>query len=309
MIKKFILSLVLILCLTGCSNNEQANKSVNEISYSKEDVKDKVLELEEKYDINFYYGNDSTVIEEERPNMIVELETENGIIMNALLDIESIMEKLPIGFIEETKSAEKISNPYSEPFEVFDIYLCNNLRMPESDGNERILEGKVITYRNINGCAILIDIHNYKTIKETFSHELFHLIERRISSSSFVLYKDVRNSTYFQWDNLNPASYNYLDFMDNEDEIDKSNLPYTIHTESDINNVYFVSNYANENSEEDLAETFSYLLSTDMEDNLPKAYNSPHVKKKVEAIIKMIEESYTCVDDNAYWTKIYREKM
>ena len=58
-----------------------------------------------------------------------------------------------------------------------------------------------------------------------------------------------------------------------------------------------------------MAEIFSYLLYVDGSNELPEVFESPHVRKKAEYIIKLLKEGYPCVAENSYWERIYREKV
>ena len=106
------------------------------------------------------------------------------------------------------------------------------------------------------------------------------------------------------WNEELPTNYEY-----SGDDLDEINMPYSIYTAKDINNVYFVSGYAQKNINEDKAEMFSYLLAKGKYGSLPLAYKSPHIKKRTKMIIDELDKYFDTVDENAYWNIVYEEKV
>ncbi|MDE6697871.1 MAG: hypothetical protein K2J91_00100, partial [Lachnospiraceae bacterium] len=168
------------------------------------------------------------------------------------------------------------------------------------------VSGCIEGIENEDGFSIALKVSNNSNIKTTFAHELFHQIDTLIGINTLLNYDKLLSDS--KWYDTLPENYEYLNNVNSNDNKYKKKK-YTIYGEDDINNVYFVSTYSQESRAEDMAEVFSYLLATGVLEEFPEAYNSPHVKEKAKLIVDMIAETFDCVDENAYWARIYREKV
>ena len=176
------------------------------------------------------------------------------------------------------------------------IVLCSEINNFKSDN--MTVTGKTRFDPDDKIVNIFINVDYSGDVAKTFSHELYHFFKSRIGMQKLVgeVYTDE------DWKNELPKGYEYYGSKTNLDS-----MPYTVKTEEDINNVYFVTEYSQKNIDEDKCEIFSYLLSTDEDKELPKAYESPHVRNRALMIIREFDEFYDTVDENAYWNRIFEE--
>ena len=299
---------VVLIAMCGCGLDKSC---IKEDEKKDAEQKDSIIEqaekIETKYGINIMWGGrcDEQRMSEfsEDPDLTIDEEK----IRFALCEIEAILERFPDRFFDEYKTYEAFCGEYK----YVDIYLCEKF-LQDDDIVDAIQFGYTNFYKKNSGAYICVDINQKNKFKRDLSHEFFHVIESKIGLVSVIKASDnnkIMDNIYTNWEKINPVDYCYLQFENNHGDIHvyDVDLPYDIDTE-DIDNVYFVSKYAQVSDEEDRAETFSYLIACDDADELPKAYNSPHVKEKAKLLVEMIDDTFDCVDDDAYWARMYREK-
>ena len=300
----FLVCLAIYLCFGVWFLLKRGEKKEAEL---KESVIEQAEKIEDKYGINIMWGgrsNNQHVNElMSAPNMTNDEEKIKG----TLDGIESIFQKYPDGFFDELKE-DKVSNMKND---FIDVYLCDSI-ISSNDVADVVTGGSSGFYYKCSGAYILLDVNQEKNFSHIISHEIFHIMDSQIGTVSFFnegINDELGDSIDFRWIKCNPDGYEYLKFGNNQDEIHvfDSDLPYDINTEK-IENVYFVNKYAQLSDQEDRAETFSFLIACDDADDLPESYNSPHVKEKAKLIVDMIDDTFECVDDNAYWARMYHEK-
>lgn len=220
-------------------------------------------------------------------------------ILKGLEEIEKVLERLPSGMIEETLDTRK--GKYESVYGNVDehntkiiIILCSTIL--EANLNQNGLMRSEHLNKTYN---IYISVDGKKNIGQCLAHELYHVFQCRISMQNLV----EEFYTQEEWKRELPDKFSYYQTAVPKDD------KYTILTENNMENVYFVSSYSKVGDEEDKCELFSYLLSTDEKSDLPRAYKSSHVKKRVKMILEEIDEYFDTVDENAYWNKIYNEKV
>ncbi|MDE6698112.1 MAG: hypothetical protein K2J91_01350, partial [Lachnospiraceae bacterium] len=222
--------------------------------------------------------------------------------LSALEDIDTILGRLPDNILEEGLDmyGGKLKEKYGydvPPDNGLNILLCSEIDEDKLDRS--ITTGMVHFDERDKIFNIFINVDYSGDVAKTFSHELYHFFKGRIGMQKLV------GEVYTEedWKNELPNDYEYYG-----NKANLSNTPYTVETEEDINNVYFVTEYSQKNIDEDKCEIFSYLLSTDEDEELPKAYESPHVRNRALMIIREFDECYDTVDENAYWNRIFEEK-
>ena len=220
-------------------------------------------------------------------------------ILKGLEATEKVIERLPSGMIEEgfdTRKGkyESIYGNADDHTTKINIILCS--KIVEASGDDAGLIYNDLRNKMYN---IYIAVDDGGNISQCLAHELYHFFYCRISMQNLV------GEVYSQeeWQRELPYKFSYY-----ETAVPKDNT-YTILTENNMENVYFVTAYSKTRDAEDKCELFSYLLSTDEKSDLPRAYKSSHVKKRVKMIIDEIDEYFDTVDENAYWNKIYNEKV
>ncbi len=257
---------------------EEQNESV-EIFYKDWDKKEKGFEYELTDDMDEIYA--------------------------ALEDIKEILDRLPEGIVEEvlrTPEEAKANTVVgsAKADQGVNIVICSEI-YEENIGGYVTAGLKNYNYRT-QKYNIYIAVNSTEDVKRVFAHELYHLFQERI------IEKDRTEKCYtgIEWQKELPDNFSYYETYETVISIDGR---YTVETESNMENVYFVTAYSKRKDEEDKSELFSYLLSTDEKSDLPRAYKSSHVKKRVKMIIDEIDEYFDTVDENAYWNKIYNEKV
>ena len=257
----------------------------------KDRLNNNIIRMKEEYGIDIYYADNIS------DDVQCEYELSDDIKNNnaAIDDIYIIMSRLPYDvWLEMTEYNRGEETFYGRVI----IFLCDSI--------EKNVAGCIEGIENEDGFSIAIRVSNNGNVKTTFAHELFHQIDALIYINSWLNYD--KEFSYGKWDGTLPEDYEYLNNV-NSNDYKYRKSKYTLYGEDDINNVYFVSTYSQESRAEDMAEVFSYLLAIGEDEELPEAYNSPHVKEKAKLIVDMIAETFDCVDENAYWAKIYREKV
>ena len=302
----YIIIMVFIVCALVRRSLERDENGQEEQEEQGKNIFTQVEEIEDKYGINIMWEGRC---DEQRANEFSKKPSMTGDeekIKYALGEIESILERFPEGSFDEYK--EETVPDFKR--EYVDVYLCENIVSDTmTDG---VRAACTDAYHKCNGMYVLIDVNQKEIFKRGVAHELFHVIENKIGFVSvYNSYKDneIMKGIYVDWQKCNPNGYKYLSFGNNQDVIHvfEGDLPYDINTEK-IENVYFVNKYAQLSDQEDRAETFSFLIACDDADDLPESYNSPHVKEKAKLIVDMIDDTFECVDDNAYWARMYHEK-
>ena len=273
----------------------------------KESIIEQAEEIEAKYGINIMWAGRCNTQHVSRliqkPRM-----TNKEEIKNALDEIEKVLDRYPDVFFDEIKE-DNTSNNLNIGY--IDVYLCDSI-VSSNNIVDAVTGGATNYYYRDDGAYVLLDINIKKDYAHSFSHEIFHIMDSKIGMMSFEnagIQSDLSDSYDFRWIKFNPDGYEYLKYTGNQNKVHvfDVDLPYDIDTE-DIDNVYFVNKYAQFSDQEDRAETFTYLIACDDADDLPESYNSPHVKEKAKLLVEMIDDTFDCVDDDAYWARMYREK-
>ncbi|MDE6209035.1 MAG: hypothetical protein K2M73_05085 [Lachnospiraceae bacterium] len=306
-IKNFILFIILMLvALLSFSrlihkdkSDSDQNDTTDETEISLfEQIEDKIKSIEERYEcINIIESGE----EKEYIGFEYKISNDERKKLSALEGIDTILGRLPDNIIEEGLDMHggKLKEKYGydvPPDNGLNIVLCSEINNFKSDN--MTVTGKTRFDPDDKIVNIFINVNYSGDVAKTFSHELYHFFKSRIGMQKLVgeVYTDE------DWKNELPKGYKYYGSKTNLDS-----MPYTVKTEQDINNVYFVTEYSQKNIDEDKCEIFAYLLSTDEDEELPKAYESPHVRNRALMIIREFDEFYDTVDENAYWNRIFEE--
>ena len=280
-------------------SNDNQNDITDEAEISlAEQIEDKIKSIEERYGcINIIYNE----LAKNDYSFTYEISNDERKKLSALEDIDTILGRLPDNILEEGLDMHggKLKEKYGydiPPDNGLNILLCSEIDEDKSDRS--ITTGMVHFDERDKIFNIFINVDYSGDVAKTFSHELYHFFKGRIGMQKLV------GEVYTEedWKNELPNDYEYYGSKAN-----LSSIPYTVETEEDINNVYFVTEYSQKNIDEDKCEIFSYLLSTDEDEELPKAYESPHVRNRALMIIREFDEFYDTVDENAYWNRIFDE--
>lgn len=274
---------------------------ISESIYKKHEEKlaEQILEIkqdiEQKYEKIEIFYEDWDIKEHD---YTYKLSDDTEEIYKALSSIEDILDRLPKNMVEEALDADKgtYAQTYGRKALGINIILCSDIDI--NDGKNDITVGMTDYNLKTREYNIYLAVGSKKNVGQIFAHELYHFFQRRI-----VVQNRVKEYyTKAEWQKGLPEGFGYYD------ETGYSDGRYILENEKSMEDVYFVSSYSKTNAGEDKSEIFSYLLSTDEDKSLPRAYQSTHIKARAKMIIDELDAYYDTVDENAYWNKIFEEK-
>lgn len=304
----YIIITVCILFLVSISHGFHDRVGTNNSSYDPDALANR---LEKEYDINIMWKGRGEYTRFNNSNVKATLTDKRMNSYLTLQKMEVILKRLPKGIFTEIKNNDSVK--YYEgnrrKYSYIDIYFCNSINV---DGGYDIRGGYTAGltggYDDRSGLFIMLDISYPAHMNNTFAHELFHMFEWGIRDE----YYNHRNGSsgvdfYKAWLDSNPAGYKYIsETMSGNFNIYDIDLSYGIETE-DKDHIFFVSKYAQASIQEDMAETFTHLLTDKGGNMMPKAYRSSHVQRKAKLLIDMLDRTYSTINKDAYWNRIYDE--
>lgn len=215
-----------------------------------------VLDLEKKYHVDIVYKDDVNI---KNSTFETSKMNNNYVVLNALNQIEKTLDKFNVEFYDRF---------YEDKHKGLIIYLSGKLT--PNDKADTTSNPAGYTLQENNESEIVIDI-DQSSLDVTLCHELMHAIEFKM------------NNTFIKWTDYNPLGYmyrgSYRDYIDSK---------YTI-TEEDINNVYFVDEYAKTNGMEDRARVFENICGVDINSTMLKY---PHLKEKANYLKEKVLEEF-----------------
>lgn len=185
-------------------------------------------------------------------------------ILKALKILENTLKLYPKGFFEQFYTKAHDGGVY--------FYLIG-----EIDSDVGIA---AFTFESAYRQKIGIDIQYMS--RETICHEMWHAMENVMVAKDGQIFDD--------WDQLNPKGFEYRMTYDDYAEYDGS-YRYTFYGETDINNVYFVDDYARTFDREDRARLVESMLGED-KNFAEMLRDSPHIVKKIQKINEAIEKTF-----------------
>lgn len=252
-----------------------------------------VERLESLGKIKVFTGQD--VLKHDFPDYIIEPNDDSAKVANALGEIESLLSKMPEGFLDEV----------CEGFGSFDIYLCGDI---SPDAAESISTAAGIANVNNGDLALAVDITQPELAKN-FAHELMHCIENSI------FYKGYDAPGFEGWDSCNPEGFEY--FMTYKDEygntIDsyyspeytpESDSAYSYWTDSTVSDeIYFIDGYSKTFASEDRARVFENLLAA--AEPLDWYFSSAALSTKAEFLCQCLRNNFDSLKncDDIYWER------
>ena len=264
-------------------------------------VEEYKTKFKEVYDIELYIHKET----QEIGDYIIYGASSKYEILNTLKSIDNMLERFPKDIFRELD------------VQLDDTEIINTqLKIYISCDIEKQGEGKLkpagVTIKDLPNYNVYIDCEGWN-VSKIFAHEMFHVIDGITGDIQLGAIKDMvqdllSDGTY-SVDEITWNHYNPPDFIYYENRIFgntrgwKDDDSYT-NREDNIEDVYFVSNYAKSAMNEDMAEVFKYLVSCD--DSLPSSFDSPHVRAKAEYLIKWLDDTFDCVTEDVYWNKWFR---
>lgn len=227
--------------------------------------------LEEKWDISICYGEEVTALMPYDYNATILTDTQ--VISQKLRELSDILDSYPGGFFTEL--------PYGD-YDHFEISLCAGLSPTGSEGINT-----AIAISNTRGSVLMtvFDVVNSDFFEQTFAHELFHLMERRIDQ--------IDPSLLEGWSSLTPGGDGayYFSYHD-ENGVEINDVSNTWYGEFDAELVYFVDAYSKSYPTEDRARIFEYLVGNDGD---PFFSDSPVLMAKAERLCEIVRLTFPSV--------------
>lgn len=239
--------------------------------------------------------------EEARMDYTLEFSSNLDKINRNLDTIVKCMEDIPIGLLEEIRAAAYVtlvdgdyvhtSDPSQAvvetpicPEKVMHLVLCESVKRENSEIGGYSCSGEYDNY-------IILPLGNENSIKETFFHEFLHILEQK----SVHMLECGRGGAFIGWDEYNPAGFKYS----------MNTNQYVIGATENKNDVYFISEYAKKNHDEDRAELFAYLMCLEDKSEFDELMQYPNLKRKIEFMSACIMEAYPSVTkENCFqWQK------
>lgn len=181
-------------------------------------------------------------------------------IKNEFLDY---IKQLPEGFIDELIM----------PYEGMDVFIVSSISSKLAE------QGGVASEHNLR-LQIVLAVDSFKTI-DNVHHELLHAFE-------FSMNKRAGKNVFLDWNKLNPADFSYYNNSDP--------WKYTFYGElSNIENVWFVDDYAKTKDEEDRARVVEYATADNW--NVSNLFNSSHMRAKLQEISDKLRTYYPSLTD------------
>ena len=254
--------------------------------------------FEETYGITISVDN---CPEEAREDYTLEFSDNLDKINYNLDTIAKCLEKIPTGLLEEINAAAYVTlvdGDYvhtSDPSQavvktpissekVMHLILCESVKRGNTEIGGYACSGEYDNY-------IILPLGNENSIKGTFFHEFLHILEKK----SVHMLECGRGGAFIGWDEYNPAGFKYS----------MNTNQYVIGATENKNEVYFISEYAKKNHDEDRAELFEYLMSLEDKSEFDELMQYPNLKRKIEFMSACIMEAYPSItEENCFqWQK------
>ena len=234
------------------------------------------LYLEDTYGITIFTGTDADISES---GFSIDYMENDSSISTALDNLQVIFDRLPEGFLDDVMEGYGAGRH-------LEINITGAMTQDESD---RSIVGLTTYEQNKDVIRLDSTVTAMNGFQATVAHELFHVIDFEMNQFD----EHTRYTT--QWEQYNPRGFEY-----SGEEGEYSD--YTVYGEG-MGSVYFVSLYSKEDIFEDRAEVFSFLLATEENSKLPKAYGSSFVKNKAKILVTEIADSFGQRYSSAYWSQ------
>ncbi len=252
---------------------EYADKLIS-INHEYEDMSNSEIKsmLEEKYQIEIYYGEDTD-------NLQI-----NDIYMTALYD-ENYMHGV---FVNLAEALELFPDNLFSQFhydgteQKLRIYLCKEVNI-QDNGIEEVGvhtvsdDASVVAVNVQNSFKLYHDNVLENNLKTTIVHELFHAITEYLEID------------FDMWFAENPEDFDYYQDAAGYDEHEDS-LKYTALDENE--EIYFVNSYSKVNIYEEIAVLYEYSLFNDTNHTAEKILESEHITNKIKMFNSWIRDSY-----------------
>lgn len=228
--------------------------------------------LEEKYQIEIYYGEDvdDTQINDVYMTALYDDKYLHGVLINLAETLKLFPENL-LGQLRYYGSEEKLR-----------IYLCKKVEI-EGNGIEEIgvhtVDGdaSAVMLATENKFRLYSDIVDENKLRTTIVHEIFHGIMEYLEFD------------YDMWYAENPEGFMYYEILEDYN-IQEDSQRYTACDEN--GEIYFAIDYSKVNVCEEVATLYEYSLFDDLDNTAEKMLESEHITNKVKMFNSWIRDYY-----------------
>ncbi|MDD6211685.1 MAG: hypothetical protein PUB22_00825 [Clostridiales bacterium] len=203
-------------------------------------VAEKVAELEEKYEFRIHCGEDCP---ESFVDYIPEPETDPDLILYSLEQLEIILERFPEGFVQQL--------PFGS-YHQLHIYLTGTLT---GNGDYALDTAGGLVNEEDGQLILAADIRQSYSLNTTFSHELSHVIERKLEYRSRFVEDAVFSEQ--RWESYNPDDFAYRYSYTDAETSDE----YYCYQPGGEDDTYFIDSYSTTYPTEDRARIFEYAMT------------------------------------------------
>lgn len=252
--------------------------------------------IKDKYSTDVLYGNNAVRF---FTGYAVVSETDEKLINDALIKLDTFMSKFPEGFFDEM-----IGN--SAEYNEMCIYLTGKI-VPDLNESQSISDAAAFVTTEDNRHIMVVDITN-SDLEATIAHEYMHIIENAMFS--IAANKDWNGAECFmRWEMLNPDGFSYYYSYTDEngvtlgsDAVDYNGALYYDGCGIDINSFYFVDGYAMTYPTEDRARIFENI-ATYSESQLPAYFKGRAMQLKAAYLSACIRSTFDCITDDTvlFW--------
>lgn len=239
----------------------------------------RAYEISKKYGVNVFVGEDGA-----KSVSAYEVKTcmDKSIINAALDSIEKQLARYPKAILSNLKTRDG---------DGLDICLSGAISGRTSNALESV-NGFAASAKNRN--MIVIDAR-YGNLQSILSHEVSHIIDKRISMAEIFLERDFEE----EWNSLNPKGFEYTNSYVGSDGVpsyygNNKYTPYELISANNIENVYFIDSYAKTYATEDRARLLEYVIKTSS--IIPDYMRSSHIIAKLKLYNEWIELSFGIED-------------
>lgn len=267
---------------------------ISVIRFSEEDIRAKVEEIDRR--IEREYGIRMITLEEawERNDWSGYTLWDNVHILDELDAAETFkdfLDGMPPGMVAEMLEAREGK---------VEVCFSGTISGDESEGNLSYAGAYVTSGVDDRGgessfyTRMAADISLKDVLQTNFSHEWFHMMEERIWD-----YEAGRNELLYdwgeQWNSISPEDAYFYEYNESLAFDEERGIDVYV-GEEDMKDVYFIDAYSRTFPTEDRARIFENLYMAGMNGELPRCFESEHIRRKAVYLCQLIRCCYPSAD-------------
>jgi hypothetical protein len=261
-----------------------------EVSDELRPLKEKADQLEDKYDVEIYIGEECADL---MGGYAVHPLNDYALLEEALHSLDEAMSRYPDNFFSQFE--------YSWYEDGLSIYLASELKGIE-DGVLGTAGG--FQFERNAETSLVLDCNNIYGMTSTFHHELSHAIEDKITYVESTESKVILKAEDWEAMNTYPDMYTYSYEDSYNEAYDEVIYQYMYYSDADVSNTCFVDSYALSYPSEDRSRIFESVMCDYYEVDFDKA---PRIKAKLNYYADAIREVFDTTGwEDVPW-EVYQE--